>query len=273
MIGTRAAGTRSGRLQAALLELLRGPRHAGSGAIPTSIRFLFYELEQLGVLDKRGRRADLSEAVMALRRAGAVPWSWIVDETRSLEDWAYRDSIRDYALAAISVGRIDCWAGDPPPLILAESRSLAGVLRPIARAYLCPVAATNGQVGGFLHTDVIPALRRGQRVLYFGDEDLAGHQIEWNARRVIEDATGALAWERLALTAAQVREHDLPPIQKLDRRYKPPRAAQAYETEALSQTAVQDLLIARLDELLPEPIAAVQVREQAERELVASALR
>ena len=49
-------------------------------------------------------------------------------------------------------------AADP---ILCESRSLAGVLRPIAYRYTVPVAATNGQVGGFLHTEVGPLLRGG----------------------------------------------------------------------------------------------------------------
>lgn len=271
--GVERRRSKCAQLDQAVLELLRGPRHAGSGEIPTSIRFLFYELEHAGVLDKRGRRSDLSEAVMRLRRAGIVPWGWIVDETRALDTWAYRDSIRAYALAAIQSGRIDCWEGEPPPLILAESRSLAGVLRPIASQYLCPVAATNGQVGGFLHTDIIPALRRGQQVLYFGDEDLSGHQIEQNTRRVIEGETGELAWERLALTPAQVRDHDLPAIQKLDRRYKPPRAGLAYETEALSQTIVKELLVSRLDELLPEPLADVQERERAQRRLVETWLR
>src|SRR3712207_4508698 len=33
--------------------------------------------------------------------------------------------------------------GEAPPLILCESRSLAGVLSPIAAEYLCPIATTN----------------------------------------------------------------------------------------------------------------------------------
>ena len=179
----------------------------------------------------------------------------------------------DYAIAAVAVARIDCWAGEPPPMIITESRSLAGVLRGIAGRYLCPIAATNGQAGGFLRTDIIPALERGQRVIYLGDEDLAGHQIEQNTRHVIEAEVGGLDWERLALTPAQVREFHLSSIPKLDRRYKPPRQNVAYETEALSQTIIQDLLINRLDELLPEPLKNVLVREQAQRLQVQALLR
>ena len=73
--------------------------------------------------------------------------------------------VRDYARDSIHEARIDCWAGEPPPLCLAESRSLAGVLRTVAGDYLCPVTATNGQVGGFLLTVIAPLLEVSRRVL------------------------------------------------------------------------------------------------------------
>jgi hypothetical protein len=57
-----------------------------------------YELVQRGVLKKHGdqqgaRRPDqiLHEALTNLREA--VPWDWIVDETRSLEDYIGRKAI------------------------------------------------------------------------------------------------------------------------------------------------------------------------------------
>ena len=42
------------------------------------------------------------------------------------------------------------------------------------------IAATNGQCGGFLHTVVVPALKTMTQVLYLGDFDLCGNQIEKN---------------------------------------------------------------------------------------------
>jgi hypothetical protein len=170
---------------------------------------------------------DLSDALMTLRRRGLIPWDWIVDETRALDTWEFRKTVLEFVIDAVDRARTDCWAGEPPPLILTESRSLAGVLRGIASQLLCPIAATNGQVGGFLHTDIIPSLVAGQRVLYLGDEDLSGHQIEQNTRRTIEAAVGTLDWERLALTIEQVEHYHIPPIEKTDRRYRegeaPPR--------------------------------------------------
>jgi hypothetical protein len=59
---------------------------------------------------------------------------------------------------------------------------------------------------------------------------------------------------------------------KTDRRYRPARAHEAWETEALSQAVIVDLVGARLDELLPEPLADVRVREREQREHVAEIL-
>ena len=142
-------------------------------------------------------------------------------------------------------------------MILTESRSLAGVLRHIVVDYRARVASTNGQCGGFLRTNIAPQLKAGDRVIYLRDLDLSGGQIEGNTQDERE-ISGALAWERLALTKTQVREYDLPVIVKHDRRYKDGRPHEAVETEAISQRVLIDILQARLDALLPEPLTHVQ---------------
>ena len=92
-------------------------------------------------------------------------------------------------------------------------------------------------------------------MLYFGDLDLAGDQIEANTRRVLErEIGGILQWQRLALTERQVTEHSLPTIVKRDCRYNDEHPHEAVETEALSQTVLVDILRRRLDALLPEPL-------------------
>src|SRR4029453_8466274 len=111
--------------------------------------------------------------------------------------------------------------------------------------------------GGFLHTEIAPILRLGQRILYLGDLDLSGGQIEANTRRVLEREVGLLAWERLALTQEQVDQYDLPVIEKHDWRYNDGRPHQAVETEALSQTIIVSIVRDRLKQLLPEPLATV----------------
>jgi len=80
-----APDTKIGRLQRDCLDLLR--EHNRKGEIPTNGRFLFYELEQRGVIPKKydginpktGNKfartplQDVSVATMHLRESGLIP--------------------------------------------------------------------------------------------------------------------------------------------------------------------------------------------------------
>jgi hypothetical protein len=221
------------------------------------------------------RRADQNtiDALMDIREDGRIPWNWIVDETRSVEDYTGYASVRAGVLARLPHIRLDPWNGKPP-LNLTESRSLAGVLRPIVALYRNRITSINGQCGGFLRTTIAPLLRPGDVVGYLGDYDLAGNQIEDNARRVLErEIGGELDWTRIALTEQQVRDYELPQIIKHDRRYNDGRPHRAVETEALRQTVLTEILRAWLDARLPEPLADVQEREARERARIERLLR
>jgi hypothetical protein len=162
-----------------------------------------------------------------------VPWDWIVDETRSIDSFLGSPTLRQWLLDTLPLARRDPWNRESP-IILTESRSLAGVLRGLCQQYAVQIASTNGQCGGFLRTDIAPILRPSHRVFYLGDYDLSGNSIEQNARRVLVRLAGELQWERLALTQAQVEEYSLPTLVKHDRRFKDGGTHEAVETEALS---------------------------------------
>jgi hypothetical protein len=134
------------------------------------------------------------------------------------------------------------------------------------------VTATKGQAGGYLRTDVAPLLSPGDPVLYVGDYNLSGEQIEANSRRVLEAAVGGkLNWKRVAVRKQHLR--GLPVVIKTDDRYKPPREHRSVEVEAMGQARVLDLLRAELDALLPEPLDHVLVREERQRKRVRAALK
>lgn len=254
-----------GMVRIALMILLE--QHLRDQAIPTSVRFLFYELIARRIVAKSGERPDkiVSEALTDLREHGQYRGSG--SSTNSFGRGLHRLGNRCRRLARLPWRR--------PPRSLArqaavhphQSRSLAGVLRDIARGYRIRIAPTNGQVGGFLHTNVAPKLRAGDRVGYLGDFDLAGGDIEANTRRVLEDILGGeLDWTRLALTQQQVEHYDLPRIIKTDKRFKNGGGRhEAVETEALSQTLIVDIVRTWLDGLLPQRLDRVLVRERRQR--------
>jgi hypothetical protein len=270
--------SKAGRLRRALLRILDGH------PVPTSVRFLFYELEQAGEIPKAYRYAngskrarqpsqDVSDALTNLREAGLVPWEWIVDEGRTLVEWGYAASIAEHVRVLANQARLDAWAGAPPPLLITESRSLAGVLRETVAEYLCPIVATAGQSSGsLLAVEIAPLLREdpARQVIYLGDYDFQGDDIEAATRRRLEKHVGQqLDWGRLALTAQQVQQFGLTPIEKTDHRFRPPRRYEAVETEALRQDVIVSLLSEKLDSLLPRPLDDVRVREQAQRQQLA----
>lgn len=269
-----------GRGQAALLrrachERLRA--HEAERSLPTSVRFIYYELVQHNpaalVHGGKVRTAGqlVSEALMWLRRHEIVPWNWIVDESRHVTTYTYAATVREYVRDALRYARLDLWAGAAPPLLLCESRTFGGVLeRTLAPEYLCRVAATGGQVGGFLHTDLVPILEEGDQVLYIGDYNLAGEQIEANTRKVLEAEVGPSSWERVALLPEHAE--GLPQITKKDNRYRPPRPYQSVEVEAYGQSTVTALVRAALDARLPEPLDDVRVRQIHEKDAMAELL-
>ena len=255
-----------GRLRTALMYLME--EHRNDGALPTSVRFLFYELVARSIISKGGERPDkiVSAALTDLRERGLVQWDDIVDETRSVDDYSGSATVANDWLAYLGAARLDPWKGQIP-FLLTESRSLAGVLRGLVRDYRGRIAATNGQVGGFLHADIGPPLKPGDRVGYLGDLDLAGGDIEANTRRVLEEIIGGkLNWTRLALTDKQVERYSLPKIIKTDKRFKDGGGRhEAVETEALSQTLIVDIVRNWLDRRLPQPLDRVLVRERQQR--------
>jgi hypothetical protein len=291
--------SKAGRLQRACLDVLG--QYRSQQLIPVPGRFVFYDLEQAGIIpkqytergpDRKPRKKprqpgqDVADALTVLRKQGIVPWGWISDEKRDLDEWEYAGSVANFVKAQVSFARIALWDGQPPPLVICESAAVAGVLRRHASDYLTPITATSGQCGGHLHVEVAPRLLDangnplGRRVLYIGDYELRGpaEQIEANTLRVLSTYDPGLPqrWERLALTAEQVqaRGWQSKAIIKVDGRYRRTggKTYEAIEAEILRGEIVE-LFRARLDRDLPEPLERVQIRERQQREQVAAMLR
>jgi hypothetical protein len=252
-----------------------------------------YELEHEGAVSKEQRPVqegcrmarrpsqDLGEAILHLREigpdSGGIPWWWIEDETRSVTHVRTARTIAEYIDATVDRATLDRWDGKPPPLVLCESRSLAGVLRATADDYTCWISSTNGQVRGFLVTDVAPILQPGQKVLYFGDLDLSAGHIEdhthrvlakhapiWSTSEYLQDKRIRRAtrygrttdlkplWERVCITPEQVvvveperARKGLGPatIRKVDRRYIDPLTGE----KGLAFDAVETEVLGRVD--------------------------
>lgn len=260
--------------------------HERDGTLPTTGRFLFYELEQRGEATKpdpndrrpNKRRSlgwppgsqDITDALTALRDEDVIPWDWLVDTERSAAVFSHAPTVAEYMLDRLDEATINPWPG-PPPLILCEDRGTAEVLERVAAAYACPIAGTKGNANGFLRAlagDLLDGEDRRRDVIYLGDLDRCGEDIERNSRRVIS-CSGIPwmgEWRRLALTEQQVSDYGITPMERTDGRDGEVRGA--CELQALGQAELARLLRAELDGLLPEPLASVHEREREQRDTV-----
>jgi hypothetical protein len=275
-----------GKLRQIVFDLLKEHEAQGRDSLPTNGRFLFYELVQRRVLSKHkekgapGRRSDqnLHDALTDLREVGVIPWSWITDETRRLRDYTGWSSIKEAAISRATHARLCPWRGRAP-MILTESRAVAGVLGNLMIEYAVKVAAVGGHCAGFLRNEIAPQLRAGDTVLYVGDWDWQGGQIENRTREVLEELIGGkLNWKRIALTEEQVDHYDLRSMQimKIDHRYKrgqPGYRFPAVEAEALKQHVLVKIVRDALNALLPETLEDVREREGRQRRSILTRLK
>ncbi len=186
----------------------------------------------------------------------------MVDETRSLTTYQYAPTAEDRVREALDGPFLDPWTEDAAqPLLLTESRSLEGVLRPTLGEYNVAHSSMNGQAGGALLANEIGPWLEGHPdspVIYLGDLDLAGAHIEASLRDRLEEHAGRdIEWTRIAITESQVPDlvaSGLEPVEKSDKRFRPARQYTAWETEALGQARIVSLVREALDDLLPEPL-------------------
>jgi hypothetical protein len=181
----------------------------------------------------------------------------VVDRTRHIADHLGWSSILAATRAMAEGAHLDPWRGRAP-LLVVESESLAGLFEPLAARYRIVLVSVRGQAGGaYLVNDVRPYVERGHtEVLYVGDFDKAGGDIEDSARERLETHSGRrLRWSRLALTAEQVEAHDLPLIERYDHRDGQTR--EVCECEAMPQAILLDLVETAVRDRLPAPLQAV----------------
>jgi hypothetical protein len=262
-------GTKADHIRGALLEEV--DRLGGSR---TTGRFLYYRLVARGIVPKdaevkaaRKPSMNVTRYLTELRETGLVSWDQIIDEGRAVSNHQGWPTIAEGLHAFLDGVRLDPWDGDSP-LLVVESRSLAAFFDPVADRYRIGVAPLGGQSSGaFLHNDLPMYLGRETTVIYVGDWDKAGGDIETSAedrlRTFVPRWIGK--WMRVAVTDEQADRYRQLQITKPDRRFKPPRAFPTLEAEAIDQFELTAAVTEALDDLVHEPLVEVEAREEQER--------
>jgi hypothetical protein len=263
---------------------------------PVTLRGVFYRVVSAGAIEKSeaGYKA-IGRRLLALRRNRVVPYSAITDGTRWIRKpttWSDLDAmLRD----ASESYRRAFWHDQAVEVeIFSEKDAITGVIDEITEEFDVPLGVLRGYASeSFVYrvAAYIEAVDKDVFVYHLGDRDpsgvgawqdfaskvldfLAARAVNTSAGNVIAGAFGrndrTVTFERLAVTADQIREYGLPtrPTKTSD-----PRAAGfrggSVEVDAIPATVLRGLVRSAIERHVDQrQLTLIRAVEQQERELL-----
>ena len=263
--------------------------------IAITARHLFYLLTMWAgarqpILKTEEAYDRVLDDLLALRRSGDVPWSAITDGTRIKTRWVGYGSLAEAAEEWRQSYRRDIWRDAWATCeVWSESRGLLDTINEIAGEYGVPTLGVGGfnsaTIGWATAQEVKRAATRGQQfyIFHVGDHDPSGANIGASAEREIRSHLTDLEqdhfyFEIRALTADQVRHHDLPSApakRNADGTIKGGHAKSweggTTELDALDPLILQQLVREAIESLIDDDeLAATRLAEESERTILAN---
>lgn len=266
-------------IRGAIFEMVRDGK-------PMTVRQVFYRGVSASLWSKT--EAEYKQTVCRLlaemRRDGTLPYSWIADSTRWQRRPTTYSSVEDALAATARTYRRSLWNQTSRVVeVWLEKEALAGVLVGITDHWDVPLMVTRGYPSlSFLHSagSVMGdrCRRNGQAtsVLYLGDRDPSGDDI---ARKVDEDLRGfagadaaeMFEFTRLAVTAGQVAEYDLPtrPTKRSDSRARSWDGDGSVEVDAIDPDELRFLVDSTIATYVdPHQLEILEEVEAQERQVL-----
>jgi hypothetical protein len=249
---------------------------------PQSVRHVFYLMTNPRLaepVEKTEKGANLvKRRMIALRRSGRVPYSWVEDMSRRGYHVTTYDGSADFLRNVASLYRTDIWRNTPYYVeVWCESRSIAGVIMGTCKELgvsLYPAGGNTSISFAYKAACNINESYDGRQVViaYVGDWDQAGVIIDRKIEQEIRlhfNKKVRLNFVRVAITEEQIELYDLPtkPRKASDRRS--PQVERTVEAEAMPPPLLNQLLRGAIEGLLPEQaLATAKVAEDNERNLL-----
>lgn len=248
---------------------------------PQSVRHVFYRMTVAELVPKTASGyTTVQTQLVKMRRAGVVPYHWILDGTR----WARR--VRTYSSPAEAVKEVaedyrrEIWDNTEAYLeVWCESNSIAGVLVDVTAEYAVPLFPAAGFSSlGFLYPSARELAKavngRPAHILYIGDYDPSGlaipEKIEAGLREYAPEAE--IHFHRLAVNENHIQELGLPskPPKASDTRAKNFRGL-TVEAEAIPVDVMRAMLREAIEEYVsPHDLQMAYSREDRDRKWLLS---
>ena len=171
-------GTKKGRGRAqGSTDLIKAMHDIAEESQPITGRGVGYQLFSMNLISSMGEMPKVYRLLKLAREEGTIPWEWIVDETRTLEQVPTWDNPAQYMRAVARSYRMDFWQHQPERVeVWSEKGTIRGVLQPVLDEYGVGFRVMHGFGSATVLNDVstetdsdIPLT-----ILYVGDFDPSG---------------------------------------------------------------------------------------------------
>ena len=263
------------RLAAEILEVLEeyAPR-------TMSTRQIYYQCVSHGAVQNCQAGYDrVQRLVVELRRSGDIEYDRVVDRTRAKHQRAGWESAEDIITACGAQFRRDQWSTQRTVVMIGlEKAALEGVFAEVVDEYGASLWTLQGYGSeSFLYewaTEINAHNKEGQRVeiVYFGDHDPTGFDIERAARLALEGHGADFGWRRAGLVNSDFAKYELVnvPVKASDtraKRYLRIFGDRAAELDALPPDELHRRLVEAFDEYVDHAERERLLRnEELERE-------
>lgn len=247
---------------------------------PMTVRQVYYQLVSRQVVENsRGAYQSVSDALVAARREGMIPWSWVEDRLRQVrhagDGWEDVEQYWRAHMRYIADGYSRAVWPTQPTYIEAwlEKDALSGILEDALLDYHVPLNVGRGYDGW---SSIYQAAQRYAQheqavtILYFGDFDPSGEDMVRSLRDRLAALDSLPTILKVALTPEDIERYSLPPNftkatdsrrQKHIERF----GDLSVELDALPPDVLRDRIVSEVESHL-DLDALQHIREQERRE-------
>jgi hypothetical protein len=148
------------------------------GAHPTTVRGVCYRLFSDGLIPSMAKKNTdtVSRLLRIAREQGTIPWEWIVDETRELEQVSSWSDPASFVRTVRRAYRRDFWVHQPHRVeVWSEKGTVRGVISPVTEEYGVGFRALHGFNSATATYNIASDTdERPLIALYVGDWDPSG---------------------------------------------------------------------------------------------------
>ena len=260
------------RRRAGLFEIVKAMK-------PMTVRQVFYQATIVGLVDKtEAGYAKVQTDLVAMRKSGDLPYSWLADNTRWQRKPQTFDSVEQALLDTARFYRKSLWSeADSYVEIWLEKDALSGVVLPVTDIFDVPLMVARGYASlSFLHSaaDYIASLDVPTFIYHLGDYDPSGvnaaETIETTLRQMAPAAD--IQFRRLAVWPSQIMQWNLPtrPTKTTDTRSRN-FGEISVELDAIPPDRLRQLVEEAITQHLPpDQFRVLKAAEESERELISA---